>query len=200
MRHCCLSLLSGALEEEGWRDAGKERWKKDKEERREFRDRLIYEFLFLNRVVFGDLAETSQSGVHTYTPRTRSRSRRTAACACATSHPTGKTLKVVDHSRRGSLFMFEVMVSVSVRILLSVADGEINEQSSPSNTVWNLDWKQSTAISTDWDRSLGGVEEEKQRWRERLQREGDETWRGGTTGFGWSRDSQLLGFDGSDRR
>lgn len=45
--------------------------------------------------------------------------------------------------------MFEVMVSVSVRILLSVADGEINEQSSPSNTVWNLDWKQSTAISTD---------------------------------------------------
>lgn len=47
-----------------WRD---ERGKEvDEGERNEFRDRLIYEFLFLNRAVFRDFSDMSRSGVHTY--------------------------------------------------------------------------------------------------------------------------------------
>lgn len=46
-----------------WRD---EREKRRRErERSEFRDGLIYEFVFQNRAIFGDFTEMSGSGVHT---------------------------------------------------------------------------------------------------------------------------------------
>lgn len=50
--------------------------------------------------------------------------------------------------------------------VLSVTDGEINEQSSQSNTARNLDWKLSPATSTERERSLGGKAGEAGRERE----------------------------------
>lgn len=174
MRHCCLSLLSGALEEERWRDAGKERWKKKiKRQGREERvqgQADLWVSVSESCHLWGlcrDAPIWSSVLTHTYTHREHAHTVDTrAACGCATSHPTGKTLKVVIAAGGESFYVWG-NDGVSVHVLLSVADGEINEQSSSSNTIWNLDWKRSTAISTDWDRSLGGVEEEKQRWRER---------------------------------
>lgn len=47
------------------RDGEMKEGRGDERERSEFRDRLIYEFLFQNRAVFGDFTEMSGSGVHT---------------------------------------------------------------------------------------------------------------------------------------
>lgn len=55
---------------QGWRDESRS---EGEEREGEFRDRLIYEFLFLNRDVFRDFAEMSQSGAPTYTHRRHTR-------------------------------------------------------------------------------------------------------------------------------
>lgn len=74
---------------EGWRDESRN---KEMRERREIRDRLIYEFLFLNRDVFRDFTEMSQSGAlsHTHTHRNRLTQQTHETCNSATSHSVGK--------------------------------------------------------------------------------------------------------------
>ena len=71
---CNCVIAASVFSPELWRrrDAGTqggrdESGDRGEEREKEFRDRLIYEFLFLNRDVFRDFAKMSQSGADTHT-------------------------------------------------------------------------------------------------------------------------------------